>query len=211
MIKDFDFFGPQVYRDVLIDSETRGLANVVAWLRPNSEDADAVIPAAMIRPDLANAKPVERSIRASRDGFTPRVTAARAGDTLLFANLTRVPFTVNYQRASASEFNVLLPPGRTHSTRPLPATRLCDTVSDNIHNWIEARVWAFDHPYFAVTDPNGRFEIAGAPVGTWRLVTWHERTGYGPGGRLGRPIEIGEATELTPVELSSANWGEPPP
>jgi hypothetical protein len=32
----------------------------------------------------------------------------------------------------------------------------------------------FDHPYFAVTDAEGNFEITGVPPGTFTLVAWHE-------------------------------------
>ena len=34
-----------------------------------------------------------------------------------------------------------------------------------------------DHPFFAVSDEFGRFEIRGVPPGTYTLVVWHERLG----------------------------------
>jgi RNA polymerase sigma factor (sigma-70 family) len=211
-IKDFGFFGFQAYRDVLIDPDTRGIANAVVWLRPDSDQVDAVLPAGSIHPDLARAQPREHAILASPEGFTPRITAARAGDRLVFSNPTPVPFTVHYQRPAQpglmSEFNVLLPPGRTHTTKPLPALRLCDTITDNIHHWVEARVWAFDHPYFAVTDAGGNFAIPQAPVGTWRLVVWHEKAGFDGNGRLGGRIEATHGGALKPFSFESPHWGE---
>jgi RNA polymerase sigma factor (sigma-70 family) len=208
-IKDSQFFGHQVYRDVLIDPKTRGIANVVVSLRADSDQADAVFPINSIQPDLVAAKPCDREIVASREGFTPRITAARTGDRIVFHNPTPVPFTVNYQRSSGgrgSEFNVLLPPGRMHTTQPLPVLVLADTVTDNIHHWVEARVWAFDHPYFAVTDAAGEFTIARAPVGAWRLVIWHETAGFGAAGRAGTRIEIKQDGSLEPIELESPHW-----
>jgi hypothetical protein len=32
---------------------------------------------------------------------------------------------------------------------------------------------AFDHPYFAVTDEQGRFEIRDIPPGAYTLIAWH--------------------------------------
>ena len=32
----------------------------------------------------------------------------------------------------------------------------------------------FDHPYFAVTDAKGYFEIKNAPAGTQKVVVWQE-------------------------------------
>lgn len=209
LVKDFEFFGPQTYRDVLINPETRGVANAVVWLRPDPDDGS---PHAH-RPHTG---PVDRPVVATRDGFRPRVVAARAGDRLVFSNPTPVPFTVHYQRPTrpdnpaaglTSEFNVLLPPGRTHTTRPLPAIGAPDTVTDNIHAWVEARVWAFDHPYFAVTDADGGFEIASVPAGTWRLVVWHEKAVFGTAGRAGRTVIVAPEDGLKVMPLESANWG----
>ncbi len=33
------------------------------------------------------------------------------------------------------------------------------------------------HPWAAVTDAHGRYQIADVPVGDYRLYTWHERLG----------------------------------
>jgi len=210
-IKDFEFFGFQAYRDVLIDPETRGVANAVVWLRPDTDRADATFPTGSIHPVLTGAKPREHTIAASSEGFLPRITAARAGDRLVFRNSTPVPFTVNYQRPSTgrgSEFNVLLPPGRMHTTSPLPALTRADTVTDNIHPWIEARVWAFDHAYFAVTDAAGNFTISSAPLGRWRLVVWHEKVGFGADGPLGTRLELTRDGSLEPFSFESPRWGE---
>jgi Polysaccharide lyase family 4, domain II len=35
-----------------------------------------------------------------------------------------------------------------------------------------------DHPYFAVTDKDGNFEIKNVPAGTQKLVVWHEAASY---------------------------------
>jgi hypothetical protein len=49
----------------------------------------------------------------------------------------------------------------------------------------------FDHPYFAVTDENGEFEIKRVPKGKWRIVHLHDLGfHWGYDGRLGFPVEI---------------------
>ena len=32
-----------------------------------------------------------------------------------------------------------------------------------------------DHPYYAVTDENGNYEIKGVPAGTYEVVCWQEK------------------------------------
>jgi hypothetical protein len=48
---------------------------------------------------------------------------------------------------------------------------------DNQHPWEKAYVAVMDHPFFAVSDEFGRFEIHGLPPGTYTLVVWHELLG----------------------------------
>jgi hypothetical protein len=43
-----------------------------------------------------------------------------------------------------------------------------------VHNNMNAYWAAFDHPYFAVTDADGKFVISGVPAGKYTLVAWHE-------------------------------------
>ena len=49
-------------------------------------------------------------------------------------------------------------------------------VKDSDHSWPTAYLAVFDHPYFAVTAPNGSFTIDGVPPGHYNLKVWHERT-----------------------------------
>jgi hypothetical protein len=56
-------------------------------------------------------------------------------------------------------------------------------IECNIHNWMRAYAWVFDHPYAAVTKATGAedfgtYEIKNAPVGVkLRLIAWHEAEG----------------------------------
>jgi hypothetical protein len=43
------------------------------------------------------------------------------------------------------------------------------------HNWMSAKVKLFDHPFFAVTDKDGNFEIKHAPTGEFKITIWHEQ------------------------------------
>ena len=59
--------------------------------------------------------------------------------------------------------------------RPFSAPGLV-VVRDRDHAWPTAYLAVFDHPYFAVTAPNGTFRIDGVPPGRYTLKVWHERT-----------------------------------
>ncbi len=224
-IKDRGFFTPSgellFHNDVAIDPTTRGIANVMVWLRPDSNDRKATFPQEKIHPRFALAKATDRFFQAGRDGFQPRVMAARVGDRVVFSNTTSIPFNVHYQRGISAEanqengdFNILLPSAKTHETKPLPSLLSPDSFSDAIHPWVQGYVWSFDHPYYAVTDESGNFQIKDAPEGSWRLVFWHEKAGYkgGMAGRLGQRISIAASSNalqnLEPLVLDSKGWDE---
>jgi hypothetical protein len=44
----------------------------------------------------------------------------------------------------------------------------------NVHPWMRAIVFVFDHPYFAVTSTTGTFELKNLPPGTYTIEAWHE-------------------------------------
>ncbi|HEY8750815.1 MAG TPA: carboxypeptidase regulatory-like domain-containing protein [Tepidisphaeraceae bacterium] len=55
----------------------------------------------------------------------------------------------------------------------------------DVHPWMKAYVQVFSHPWFAVTDKNGAFEIPNVPPGTYTLVAWQEKYGF-----LRQPIHV---------------------
>ena len=60
----------------------------------------------------------------------------------------------------------------------LVADRLPIKIECNIHPWMNGWVRVFDHPYFAVTDADGNFELKNAPAGNYRLMVWHGQGGW---------------------------------
>ena len=51
-------------------------------------------------------------------------------------------------------------------------------ISCSYHGWMGGRVFALDHPFAAVTDKNGNFEIKNAPSDVeLTVIGWHEAKG----------------------------------
>jgi plastocyanin len=195
--------GQLVYEDLIVDPKTRGVKNVWVYLKPATGDD---FPPADINPALAKAPPKEHVIDQPCCQFVPRILAARAGDTLLVKNSAPVPHNINYN-ADNESFNVTVPSGGKHQPKAaLAAQKSPILFKCDIHPWMSGRIMVFDHPYFAVTDANGNFEIKGAPTGNYRIFYRHEN-GYhmGRAGAKGFPIEIkdekGGTMELKPLDL----------
>jgi plastocyanin len=50
-------------------------------------------------------------------------------------------------------------------------------VRCDVHPWMNAWVGVIDHPFFAVTDGDGKFTMTQVPAGTYRVGVWHELYG----------------------------------
>ena len=48
-------------------------------------------------------------------------------------------------------------------------------IKCDVHPWMKTWVLVSDHPYYAVTDSNGNYEISGVPAGTYEVVCWQEK------------------------------------
>src|SRR5205085_4877533 len=57
--------------------------------------------------------------------------------------------------------------------RRLDRHGLVELSSGAARYWQRAYLWVGDHPYFALTDAQGRFTLSGVPAGEYRLIAWH--------------------------------------
>jgi hypothetical protein len=71
----------------------------------------------------------------------------------------------------------------------------------DVHGWMAAYVGVTAHPFFAVSDAEGRFEIKGLPPGTYTVGLWHEKL-----GTQEQKITIGpKETQTLNYTVSAAN------
>jgi plastocyanin len=175
---------PLLSNQLLIDVKTRGVKNVVVWLMPEPGAARKVHPKSADNPLTLH------ELDQPECQFEPRVVAARAGDSLLVKNSANIAHNVQVMGAGL-EYNRTLPASKSEEKGPLVAEDKPVPIVCNVHPWMKASLWVFDHPHFTVTDAEGKFEIPNAPVGPHRLVIWHE-LGYdgGPSGRNGYVLHI---------------------
>lgn len=198
--------GELLDQSTMINPKNRGIKNVVVYLRPdNITDPKAKFTAEQINPEDAKRKPAEVVITQPCCMFEERITIARPGDTIVVKNPAPVPHNFFWSSTENGEFNVTIP---KMDQWKMPAAIVAEgppiQYKCTIHGWMSGYVRVFEHPYFAVTDENGKFEIKNAPVGKFRIVYWHENTGFKGGvkGRFGEAIAIAApSTDLPPVDF----------
>ncbi len=70
-------------------------------------------------------------------------------------------------------FNLALPYRDQVIKKPNRVAGLINVRCD-IHPWMRAYVYSSRHPYAAITDAGGNFEIRDIPPGTYKIRVWHE-------------------------------------
>ncbi len=59
-------------------------------------------------------------------------------------------------------------------TRTMPTAGLVNLKCNGGHTWMNAELLVVPHPYYAVTDESGHFELTDVPPGKYEIVAWHE-------------------------------------
>jgi len=122
--------------------------------------------------------------------FVPHVLAVMVGTVVDFPNSDLTYHNV-FSLSRAKRFDLgRYAAGKSKGVRmdrPGVVRVFCD-----IHSHMNAFVLVFNHPFFAVTDPEGRFVLPSLPAGTYTLVGWYE----------------GEARVTRSVVVPPSGWAE---
>ena len=129
---------------------------------------------------IAKGKAVERETVHELDNvkcrFSPHVQAASVGQFVVFRNSDPVLHTAHALFYNEQpQFNIGLYPGRV-SRKPLIAAGIVN-IRCEVHPWMSAYIVVTDHPYHAVSDIYGEYEITDVPPGVYQLKFWHESLG----------------------------------
>ena len=156
--------GPAI-PDGSVIQQGRGLGGAIAWLD-----------------DIRRGRPLplDRRLELESDKcqLVPRVQAAVVGSAVNVLGHDDFRQHLHFLAAGDGGPRAIVLLGRDEQVipteRPFAAPGLV-VVRDADHPWPTAYVAVFDHPYFAVTAPNGTFRIEGVPTGRYRMKVWHER------------------------------------
>lgn len=136
--------------------------------------------------------------------YVPRVAGVRIGQVLQVKNSDALLHNVHAITAHDNTFNIGQPvAGMVFQYKPKTEEIMLRLKCD-IHSWMTAFVGVVPHPYFAVSDDKGTFEIDNVPAGTHKIQTWHERYGV-----LTQTVKVTAGGTAT-VEFSYTGT-EPPP
>lgn len=157
---------------LVVDPSTKGIANVVVYLAKKP---------AKVHPDLVKSKEPEVVFDQKGCKFLPHVMIVRTDQKVKVISDDAVAHNTHTNPLKNKPENFIVAPNdRTGVTiKPLSLVeRVPVKVTCDIHSHMSAYWVVLDHPYAAVTDEKGNFEIANLPVGDHEFMVWQESSGW---------------------------------
>ena len=137
-----------------------GVANTVVFLKDITRGKAMDLP------------PQRRLLDQKLCRYEPHILLVPANSELQMKSSDATPHTVHMD--GAATYNLPFPFTNKVVARKMPSVGLVSLRCNGGHTWMNAEMFVVPHPYYAVTDESGKFELSEVPPGESQIVAWHE-------------------------------------
>ena len=109
--------------------------------------------------------------------YHPHVFGVRVNQPVEILNSDPTLHNIHALPKANQEFNNGQPIQGMKMTHTFTAKEVMVPFKCDVHGWMNAYVGVLDHPYFATSDKDGKFELKSLPPGTYTIEAWHEKLG----------------------------------
>jgi len=151
----------QKHRDLerLLIAPNGGVANTVVFLRNITRGKAMDLPAP------------RRFLNQKNCRYEPHILLVPLQATLTVRDSDPLLHTV--QMTGSADYNLPFVLAGQEATRPMTREGKV-SLRCNVHVWMNGEMMVARHPYYAVTDEYGNFELTQVPAGDYEIVAWHE-------------------------------------
>lgn len=145
---------------LLVNASNNGVKNTVVYLVNIGEGKKmAELPATLV-------------LNQTECQYDPHVYVVPVGAE--FAMTTSDDILHNIHMFGVANYNLAFPVKGQKIAKKMRKSGVVDVVCDAGHYWMSAEIHVVEHPYYAVTDGDGKFKIEKVPAGAYKLAAWHE-------------------------------------
>ena len=141
------------------------LANVYVYVKEGLGNRTFDVPKDAITLDQSGCK------------YHPHVMGVVAGQTIKIVNSDPTTHNIHPTPKDNREWNESQPPQAAPLDKSFAREEIMLPVKCNQHPWMRMFVNVSKSPFFAVTGPDGKFEIKGLPPGDYTIAFVHEKLG----------------------------------
>ena len=131
--------------------------------------------------------------------YTPHIVLTPAGSDLEILNNDGILHNIHTYSEANPAFNQAQPKFKKKLKKKFDQPEVVRVECD-AHGWMKGWIVVMDHPYYAVTDGEGKFSLSDVPAGEYEVKIWHETLGE---TMQKVTVEAGGAASLA-VELSES-------
>ncbi len=142
-----------------------GVANAFVYVKEGLEGYSFPAPSAPVT--ITNTKCI----------YAPHVSGAQVGQDVTFLNNDATLHNIHAYPKSNKAFNLGLPIVGMKQTKKFAQPEVMVPLKCDVHPWMIGYVGIVAHPYFAVTDAEGHFDLPNLPPGEYTVEVWHEKLG----------------------------------
>jgi hypothetical protein len=184
----------QKHRDLerLVVAPDGGIANTVVFLRNITRGKAMDLPAS------------RRSLNQKSCRYEPHILLVPVEATLSVKSSDPVLHTVHM--SGSADYNLPFTTNGQEITRPMTREGVVSLRCNAGHVWMNGEMIVAKHPYYAVTDQDGNFELTNVPPGDYEIVAWHEGwrvTGESPLYDIATQVRV-----KRPVFADSISWSK---
>jgi plastocyanin len=157
--------GDTILSEAVVVGREGGLQNVFVYVSDGLGDRRYEVPSEPVVLDQVGCR------------YIPHVFGVQVGQPVQIINSDPTLHNVHATTRGANFFNFTQMAGQGASMRDFKEPEVMVPLRCDVHGWMIAYAGVLTHPYYAVTDEDGRFAIRGLPPGTYTVEAWHERLG----------------------------------
>jgi plastocyanin len=177
--------GPESLSETTIVGPDMGLRNVFVYVKDGLGDRIYETPMTPVVLDQQGCR------------YEPHVFGVHVGQPIEIRNSDPTLHNVHAIPKTNDEFNFGQQPSTPPWVKMFDRPEIGVSFRCDVHGWMRAYANVVTHPFFAVTNDDGTFEIKGLPPGTYTIEAWHERL-----GTQTQQVTIAEGAPAVPAAFS---------
>lgn len=108
--------------------------------------------------------------------YTPHIVLTPAGSELEILNNDGILHNIHTYSEANPAFNQAQPKFKKKLKKKFDQPEVVRVECD-AHGWMRGWIVVMEHPYYAVTDGEGKFSLSDVPAGEYEVKIWHETLG----------------------------------
>jgi plastocyanin len=156
---------PQMQETYMVAADGKSLGNVFVYVKDGLGNYVFDTPTESAKIDQKDCR------------YHPHVFGMRVNQPLEIVNSDPTLHNIHAMPKGNAEFNNGQPIQGMKMSHTFDKQEVMVPFKCDVHGWMNAYVGVMSHPYFAVTDKDGKFELKGLPPGTYTIEAWHEKLG----------------------------------